>query len=213
MALLKNLLELYQALLRDEYVVVSEQVGHMEPPRHLHPYVFQVASGKLEVFRRGRAARQEAELVGAEGGDDCLEQLGFGVVELLTVDEDEPVLEQLRREHDLEALQPLLVVDRKLERARHRSVGLTAPFSLRRALVPLSCLASALLRGWFNAGAGHVSDRLHTLPHRLAPMLEILEHFVHEVASERLVEVLMVECDRLVRESPRHKAINGHAER
>lgn len=44
-------------------------------------------------------------------------------------------------------------------------------------------------------------------------MLEVLEHLVHEVASERLVEVSMVERDHLVRKATRHKAVDGHTER
>ena len=63
MAILYQFFKFDQALLSDENIVVSEQIGHMETLRRLHSDVLEVSRGELEIAISRFSTSQETELV------------------------------------------------------------------------------------------------------------------------------------------------------
>jgi len=192
LSLLQHELQVNQSLLRHEDIVVLEKIWHIELLGRLDSNILQVTRRKLKVVVGWRLTHQEAELVLFEWRDDSLKQLRLRVVQLLRVNKNELVFEQLRREHDSECEQPLLVVDREFEGARHGSMGLTTASSLRCTPVTLTGSTATFLWRWLLTRASDVATRLRSLPNELASMLEVLKYFVHDVSAQGLVKVFLI---------------------
>ena len=88
-------------------------------------------------------------------------------------------------------------------------MGLATAYTLRCPLVTLASRTATLLRRWLLARSGRVTTRLHALPHKFALVLEVFERLVHEVATQWLIEILLVEGDNLVGEAPGDKVVDG----
>ena len=67
MAILYQFFKFDQALLRDENIVISEQIGNVEILRRLHSDILEVSRGELEIAISRFSTSQETELVLFEG--------------------------------------------------------------------------------------------------------------------------------------------------
>ena len=104
------------------------------------------------------------------------------------------------------------MVDREFERARNRTVGFTTAGPLRGTSVTLTGRTSAFLRHGLLARAGDIAACLDALPDGLPQVLVVFEDVVDDVSSKRLIEVLLVQLNKLVGESTGDKVVDGHCQ-
>ena len=69
-------------MLRDEYVVVVQQLRYVERLWPLDDYVREPGSSRSQIWRLRLLCSDDAEFVYTEGPDDCFEKLGLRVVKL-----------------------------------------------------------------------------------------------------------------------------------
>src|SRR5690606_23847276 len=126
--------------------------------------------------------------------EHALERLGLGVLQLQAVDDHQAVLGP-RRERHLEAERADFLVERLLELAQARAVGLAAADEDRCAAIAVAGGAAALLPAVLLAGAGDIGA-LASRAGRAAPVLELpRDDAVQDIGARLDTEYGIVELD------------------
>ena len=89
-------------------------------------------------------------------------------------------------------------------------MSFTTTFSLWSTLVTNTCGTSSLLRSWLGTRPSRVSQCLGSLPDGLTLVFKILVDTVHDVSSQNLVEVLLVQGGHFTCELACDEVENGH---
>src|SRR3954468_16283656 len=192
---------------QDQRLVV-QYVVHISPDRREEIDLTEVGGRLGEADAQGVAVDHQRVLAEVEAGQPLARRLGLGLAEVEILEHDESAVAGLGGERHLEAERAHLLVERRIEVADARAVGLAAADEDRRAAIAVAGGAATFLATELLAGTGDVA----ALAHRAggdaaalargaggtAALLELPGHDPVEDVGARLdIEDLVVEIDVL----------------
>src|SRR4051812_33510656 len=141
---------------RQHQGVVIENVVDVRADRRDQVDLAKVRRSLSEADAESVAVDHQRLAAEVETGEPLLDHLGLGLADVEILDDDQPAVLRLGGKRHAEAQRAHLLVQRRVEVADARAVGLAAADEDRGAAVAVTGGAAALLAAIFLAGAGDV---------------------------------------------------------
>ena len=187
-----NFLKLFETLFGDQNQITFQEVGHVKLLGIFDCNILNISCWENEI-RICFESSYKCQPIFSIWFQYFLEIAGTDIINLLRFNNNNSLLIQFGGKHDLECFYSQLCIDLLCQIPRHRSMGLTTTLLLRTTYITNSCFSSSLLWSWLLSGPRFITNSLDKRAGLFAFHLEIMENFGHDITSELVVEVFLIE--------------------